>query len=114
MAGRHLIECPAVEHPSSRFLVLSAPLLEEKGCAVGSTSALNLVDPFELHCPRPRPRLATNDCPVNISEVHRVNRADQRFERNEPGEIRDRTELVDSFKNGRILDARANPDVRRS
>src|SRR6185369_12368964 len=68
---------------TSRFLVLTSPLLEEERNIVASANIMQSVDPFLVHRPRPRARLATDDRPMNLAQVNVDDPTDKRLKRYE-------------------------------
>lgn len=62
---RHFVPSPAVE-PSACYLFSGpAPLLEEKGNALGDAPISNLSNPPSIHIPRSRAGFPAHDHPVN-------------------------------------------------
>ena len=62
---RHFVPSPAVE-PSACYLFSGpAPLLEEKGNALGDAPISNLSNPPSIHIPRSRAGFSAHDHPVN-------------------------------------------------
>lgn len=77
---RHVIPSSAFQYPARLFLVLSAPLLEEKGYVGGQALVADFRHPFRLHLSRSRPGLATYNHPIDIVKDETAQRTEERFQ----------------------------------
>src|SRR5689334_12084368 len=102
-----LVVGPASKLSACRFLVSSAPLLEEERCFDPSARPADLIHPRDIHAPRLRTRFAPDYCPMNTRQVQISDRTYQWLKRDKPCHIRNGSKKPDPISGGLILDRRA-------
>src|SRR5438034_3940746 len=81
---RQLIPHPTIKATPGFLLVRTTPLLEKKGHILRNAPIPDLSNPLALHWSSTRPRLATDDHPINVGQRQSWNRAKQRLNGQKP------------------------------
>lgn len=113
VGARKFIPCLAVQRTAMPLLISTAPLFEKEGRAVLAACGPYLTNPRFFHRPSLRSRLATNDSPVDRSQVNLGNRAQERLERNESDGSPRRTQMIQAIKIVRAFDTDTQPYIRK-
>ena len=79
-AVRILQPLPSIQRIPTRFGRAPAPLLEEERDALGPALIAQRAHPRCLNRTGARPALPSRDDPVNILQIHRAHRTEQRLE----------------------------------
>lgn len=108
-----LVPCATVQNSSRCRLASTTPLFEKEGNARRHTIVANASDPIRINRPRVRPRLASNDHPIDVLQSQIVDRAEKRFNRKESHCSRDTRQMGDSIRVIFALHAHSHPDIRR-
>lgn len=112
-APGHFIPGSVVEGASVLRLPHAAPLLEEEWYACAPALVANAADPLGVHRTRPVAALAAYDDPMNPVEVKLRDGAEQRLDAEKPYARRCSPKVLDAPRVPIVLDAHAQPDVRR-
>src|SRR6266496_674384 len=81
--SRHFVVSPPVQLAPSKVFANAAPLLEEERYASRAALAEDRCHPFPAHRARLRAGFAADDGPMNSFERQRIERPNQRFQRQE-------------------------------
>src|SRR5436853_3298333 len=108
-----LVESPAPKRSACDLFVFSAPLFEKESGVGLSAYILDFFNPFLKHRSCLRPRLTSDDHPIDAIQIYFTNRANQRFKGNEADRRRYCSKLINPLDIVRIFYTGPKPNVSK-